>query len=49
MPRRAAFVCYFGEKFRLKADGFEKVFAALNKERTDELYVSYSVPVMGNG
>jgi putative ABC transport system substrate-binding protein len=33
----------------LKADGFEKVFAALNKERTDGLYVSYSVPVMGNG
>jgi putative ABC transport system substrate-binding protein len=33
----------------LKADGFEKVFAALNKERTDGLYLSYSVPVMGNG
>jgi putative ABC transport system substrate-binding protein len=32
-----------------EADGFEKVFAALNKERTDGLYVSYSVPVMGNG
>jgi hypothetical protein len=21
MPRRAAFVCYFGEKFRLKGEG----------------------------
>jgi ABC-type uncharacterized transport system substrate-binding protein len=31
------------------ADDFEKVFAALNKQRTDGLYLSYSVPAMGNG
>jgi ABC-type uncharacterized transport system substrate-binding protein len=29
------------------ANGFEKVFAALNKERTDGLYVSSSAPVIG--